>query len=79
VVAVSQEKELSPDGKAKLAAAWLGFAFTLAAIAGLVFLPGLRFVWIVLLVWGLATIPQVIMWREPARKEAREQTPRRRV
>jgi hypothetical protein len=76
---MSQKKPLTPSGKAKLVAAWMGFAFTVVAVLGFVFSPGERLVWTVLLIWGLATIPQVLMWREPARKEVRERSPRRRA
>lgn len=49
------------DPKTKLIAAWTGAAFTVIAILGLIVAPGARLLWIVLLVFGVATIPQVLL------------------
>jgi hypothetical protein len=48
------------DAKTKLVAAWVGVAFTLISIIGLLALPGARLIWVVLLIFGVATIPQVL-------------------
>jgi fatty acid desaturase len=49
------------DAKTKLIAAWVGVVFTLIAIIGFLALPAARLVWIVLLIFGVATIPQVVV------------------
>lgn len=49
------------DARTKLIAAWVGVAFTVIAILGFLALPGARLVWIVLLIFGVATIPQVLL------------------
>jgi hypothetical protein len=71
---MSHKQDATPDRKAKVVAAWMGFAFTVVAVLGFALARGVWLLWTVLLIWGLATIPQVLMWREPARKEARERS-----
>jgi len=63
---MSEQERTSPDARAKLIAAWTGAVLTVVAIVGLITVPGARLVWIVLLVFGIATIPQVLFWRHTA-------------
>jgi hypothetical protein len=37
---------------------WSAAAFLAVAVAGLLFAPGLRLLWVVLLVFGIAAVPQ---------------------
>jgi hypothetical protein len=39
---------------------WSAAAFLAVAVAGLLFAPGLRLLWVVLLVLGIAAIPQAL-------------------
>ena len=39
---------------------WSATAFLAVAVAGLVFAPGLRLLWVVLLVFGIAAVPQAL-------------------
>jgi hypothetical protein len=41
---------------------WSAAAFLAVAVAGIVLAPGLRVLWIVLLVFGIAAVPQAL-WR----------------
>jgi hypothetical protein len=63
---MSEQEHPSPDARAKLIAAWTGAVLTVVAVVGFITAPGARIVWIVLLVFGIATIPQVLFWRHTA-------------
>jgi len=39
---------------------WSATAFLAVAVAGLLFAPGLRLLWVVLLVFGVAAVPQAL-------------------
>jgi hypothetical protein len=39
---------------------WSATAFLAVAVAGLLFAPGLRLLWVVLLVFGIAAVPQAL-------------------
>ncbi len=39
---------------------WSAAAFLAAALAGLILAPGLRLLWVVLLVFGIAAVPQAL-------------------
>jgi hypothetical protein len=39
---------------------WSAAAFLAVAVAGLLFAPGLRLLWVVLLVFGIAAVPQAL-------------------
>ena len=39
---------------------WSAAAFLAVAVAGLLFVPGLRLLWVVLLVFGIAAVPQAL-------------------
>ena len=67
---MSDDKQLTPDGKTRLLTAWIALAFTVVGILGLTLAPGARFVWVLILIFGLVAVPQVIFWREPAREHA---------
>jgi len=66
---------LSPKGK--LAVAWIGAGLTLVALLGLIVVPGIRLVWIVLLVFGVLAIPQVLLFDCSHRKPDKRDEPRR--
>lgn len=68
---MSERKPPSRVAKPQLAAAWAGAGLTVIAILGLLAAPEARLLWIVLLVFGIATIPQVLLWRHSARGEER--------
>ena len=46
----------------RVATAWSGLAFVLIAIGGLHWVPGLKLLWWILLLCGIATIPQIFIW-----------------
>lgn len=76
---MSEQERPSPDARVKLIAAWGGAALTLIAIVGFIAAPGARILWIVLLIFGVATIPQVLLWRhgEPEPRSRTQRPPRR--
>lgn len=46
----------------RVTVAWSGALFVLIGAAGLQWLPRLGVIWIVFLIFGVATIPQVTIW-----------------
>lgn len=48
--------------RSRVIVAWIGAAVTLVAVVGLIAAPAARVVWIVLLIFGIATIPQVLLF-----------------
>lgn len=58
---MSEQERPTLDARTKVIAAWAGVTLTAIAIGGLLLVPGARIVWIVLLVFGVATIPQVLL------------------
>lgn len=53
----------------RVAVAWFGVAFLVIAVAGLAWAPSLRILWILMLIFGAATIPQVMLsWLGAPRK-----------
>jgi len=60
---MTQQEPSNTDARTKVVAAWAGVVLTAIAIGGFFAVPGARIVWIVLLVFGVATIPQVLLWR----------------
>lgn len=67
---VVQRRE--PGPLEQLAVAWVGVTFVGIAAAGLSFDPARRAVWLILLIFGAATIPQVTLWWVANRKRDRE-------
>lgn len=59
---MSEQERPTLDARTKLIAAWAGATLTALAIGGLLLAPDARMVWVVLLVFGVATIPQVLLW-----------------
>jgi len=53
---MAERKPPSPAAKEQVVAAWAGVSLTIIAILGLLAAPGARLLWIVLLVFGVATI-----------------------
>jgi hypothetical protein len=60
---MSEQQESSPDAKTRLIAAWGGAGLTVIGVVGLIVAPGARLVWVVFLIFGVVTIPQVLLWR----------------
>jgi hypothetical protein len=53
---------------------WSATAFLAVAVAGLLIAPGLRLLWVVLLVFGVAAVPQALRrhrWRVPCQGRSR--------
>jgi hypothetical protein len=67
---MSEQKRRDSDARVKLIAAWAGVAFTAFAVVGFIAAPGARIVWVVLLVFGVATIPQVLLRRHSPSDQA---------
>jgi hypothetical protein len=53
----------------RVATAWSGLAFVLVAIGGLYWLPRLKLLWWILLLCGIATIPQIFIWWKREREK----------
>ena len=64
---MSQQPRPPLDPKTKLIAAWGGVILTLIATLGFIAAPGARLLWIVLLTFGILTIPQVLLWNRSNR------------
>jgi hypothetical protein len=58
-----KQNQPSPDRRTQVAAAWAGVFLTVIGVLGLIAVPGVRLLWIVILIFGVATIPQVLLWR----------------
>jgi hypothetical protein len=58
-----EQNQPAPDRRTQVVAAWAGVSLTVIAVLGLIAAPGVRFLWIVMLIFGIATIPQVLLWR----------------
>ncbi len=56
----------------RVAVIWSGALFVLIGVVGLHWVPGLRVVWIVILIFGVATVPQVAVWWLNELKERRK-------
>ena len=54
-----QQPPLNPAAERR-AILWSAAAFLAVAVAGLLFAPGLRLLWVVLLVFGIAAVPQAL-------------------
>ena len=56
------------------ACAWSGASLTAIAVAGLIFAPGMRTIWIVILVLGAASVPQAFfaLRRDERRRQERD-------
>jgi hypothetical protein len=54
-----QQAPLNPAAERR-AILWSATAFLAVAVAGLLFAPGLRLLWVVLLVFGIAAVPQAL-------------------
>jgi hypothetical protein len=52
-----QQRPLNPAAEQR-AILWSAAAFLAIAVAGLLFAPGLRLLWVVLLVFAIAAVPQ---------------------
>ena len=59
---VSSEQTHAISRRDRIGVAWSGVTFVLIAAAGLQWAPSLYVLWIVLLIFGAATIPQVMIW-----------------
>jgi fatty acid desaturase len=55
-----QDKQASNDASALRAAAWVGVVFAAIGLLGLMYLPSLWPVWIVMLVFAMAAVPQML-------------------
>jgi hypothetical protein len=53
------QRPLNPPAERR-AILWSAAAFLAVAAAGLLFAPGLRLLWVVLLVLGIAAVPQAL-------------------
>ena len=58
----------TPSSREQAAVAWSGLAFIAAALVGWYLLPQARLVWIILFVLGIATLPQLLIWRLAGRR-----------
>jgi Flp pilus assembly protein TadB len=65
---MSEQRGPAPDAKTRVIAAWAGAGLAVIGVVGLVAAPGARLVWIVFLIFGVATIPQVLFWRHAVRE-----------
>jgi hypothetical protein len=54
-----QQPPLNPAAERR-AILWTATAFLAVAVAGLLFAPELRLLWVVLLVFGIAAVPQAL-------------------
>jgi hypothetical protein len=54
-----KQPPLSPAAERR-AILWSAAAFLAVSVAGLLFAPGLRLLWVVLLVFGIAAVPQAL-------------------
>jgi hypothetical protein len=54
-----QQTPVNPAAERR-AILWSATAFLAVAVAGLLFAPGLRLLWVVLLVFGIAAVPQAL-------------------
>lgn len=57
------KSELQPPlnaARERRAILWSAAGFLAVAVAGLLFAPGLRLLWVVLLVFGIAAVPQAL-------------------
>jgi hypothetical protein len=64
------DKGVHPDTQLQRVTGWAGAALVAIALAGLAIAPGLRIVWLLLLFFGVITVPQVLLWRRTERKSA---------
>ena len=53
------QRPLNPTAERR-AILWSAAALLAVAVAGLLFAPGLRLLWVVLLVFGVAAVPQTL-------------------
>lgn len=53
------QRALNPAAERR-AILWSAAAFLAVAVAGLLFAPGLRLLWVLLLVFGIAAVPQAL-------------------
>jgi membrane protein implicated in regulation of membrane protease activity len=56
-----QDKQAPMDASARRAAAWIGAVLAAIGLLGLIYAPSLRPVWIVMLVFAIAAVPQVVL------------------
>ena len=61
-VADTDTARKTPNRREQAGVAWAGLALTGVGLAGLLIAPQARLVWIALIVFGVATIPQVLVW-----------------
>jgi hypothetical protein len=54
-------KQAQMTAAARRATAWAGAAIAVIAVLGLLYAPGLLLLWIVLLVFAVAAIPQALL------------------
>ena len=64
------DKRVHPDAQSQRVTGWAGAALVAIALAGLAIVPGLDIVWLLLLFFGVITVPQVLLWRRAERKSA---------
>lgn len=67
-IAKADAKDKPPSRREQVAVAWSGLGFAAVGLIGWLLLPQARLVWIVLLVCGVVTIPQVLRWRLAGRR-----------
>jgi hypothetical protein len=58
--AMSQGKQAPIDASTLRVAAWAGVALAAIGLLGLIYAPSLRLVWIVMLVFAVAAVPQAL-------------------
>lgn len=56
------------DARERVVAPWAGAGLAVVAVLGLLVAPQARLLWVVLLAFGIATIPQVLVWRHSSKE-----------
>jgi hypothetical protein len=56
----SEVREVRSPAAERRAILWSAVAFLAVAVAGLLFAPGFRLLWVVVLVFGIAAVPQAL-------------------
>lgn len=66
----SRSEQKAPARAEQLAVAWAGVTLVTIGAAGLQFAPRHHLLWVILLIFGAATIPQVMIWWTTAKRES---------
>jgi uncharacterized membrane protein YfcA len=67
-----REKQARIDASTVRVAAWAGVALAALGLLGLIYVPSLQLVWIGLLVFAIAAVPQALVAVRQARGRERE-------